>query len=92
MWFRLPHEDHEQWRSRHLNGIRWVILLAFAGFGVVGVLGRLVAIFHENIVDRLLPLRTPWNTFVILGSLLFGIWFWLSTRITDVEAIEKENR
>jgi uncharacterized membrane protein YedE/YeeE len=67
-------------------------MLAFAGFGVVGVIGRLVATFHENIVDRLIPLRTPWNAFVILGSLLFGIWFWLSTRNTDIESIEKENR
>jgi hypothetical protein len=80
MWFRSLHEDRELWKARHSNRLRWAVLLGFGGFGVIGVLGRLVAIFHENLVDRLLPMRTPWNTFIILGSAAFGVWFWVSTR------------
>jgi hypothetical protein len=83
MWFRNLDEDRSDWMVRHINRPRWVALLFFAGFGVLGVAGRVIAIFHENLVDRLIPLRTPWNALVFLASTVFGVWFWITTRTTD---------
>lgn len=86
MWFRSHDEDRLDWMVQHFNRLRWLVLAVFVGFGMLGVVGRVVAIFHANAVDRLIPLRTPWNAFVFIGSIAFGIWFWTRTRVVDVQS------
>jgi hypothetical protein len=80
MWLRRPDEDRLDWQVKHINRLRWAVLLACVGFGMVGIIGRVIAIFHANVLDRLLPLRTSWNAFLFLMSMAFGIWFWNRTR------------
>jgi hypothetical protein len=63
------------------------------GFGMIGIAGRVIAIFHANILDRLFPLRTPWNAFLFFGFIAFGIWFWIRTRVIadrSYDAVEPE--
>jgi hypothetical protein len=83
MWFRIPNEDRLDWMVKRANRLRWAVLLVFAGFSVLGVVGRVIAIFHANVVDRLVPLRTPWNGLVFLASAVFGVWFWIRTGTID---------